>query len=86
MSSLSISKLKPGQSVTLKMHGSKALGNEPYELDVVFVGFKNVGQAPEKLRAVFDDGGFKWEAYKISAKSTWRYGASSEQVTVLREN
>jgi hypothetical protein len=73
-----ISSLKGGESVTLKFHGSKQFGNDPYELDVTFVGFFN--ESDEK-RARFDYGdGTTFDAYRYANR--WSYGTSAERLSI----
>lgn len=76
-----ISSLKPGDNVRLKFHGSKQFGNDPYEMDVKFVEFKE-----DKTRAVFhmDDAGSEFEAYKFSNR--WAYGSSAERLSIVAES
>lgn len=68
----SISTLKSGEKVRVKFHGSKQIGNEPYELDLVFVEFNE-----DKTRAVFDD----VELYKFEGR--WRYGSGAHPASIL---
>lgn len=74
-----ISTLNPGENVRLKFHGSKQFGNDPYEMDVKFVEFKE-----DKSRAVFrmdESDGSEFEAYKFSNR--WAYGSSAERLTIV---
>lgn len=79
--SKTISKLTGGEKLRLKFHGSKTLGNEPYELDVTFLGFDGV----ERNAAFFqlgDEGtNDQFKAYKLSNR--WAYGTSSEKLTIV---
>lgn len=68
----SISSLKPGEKVRLKFHGSKQIGNDPYELDAEFVEFNE-----DKTRAVFDE----VEVYKFGTR--WSYGSGAHPVSIL---
>lgn len=76
MAGKTIRRLIPGEKVTLRFHGSKQFGNDPYELDMTFVGLKDNGE-----RAVFDDDGTEFEAYKHANR--WAYGSSAERLTVV---
>lgn len=76
MAAKTIRNLKPGESVRLRFHGSKQFGNDPYELDMTFVEFRDNGE-----RAVFDDDGTEFEAYKYANR--WAYGSSAERLTVV---
>jgi len=73
-----IDKLNPGQEVTLKFHGSKSLGNDPYEERHTFLDI--VGEGDDR-RAVFSDGGEQWEAYRF--KGGWAYGSSAEKLSIV---
>jgi hypothetical protein len=68
----SISTLKPGEKVRLKFHGSKQIGNDPYELEASFVEFTEDGN-----RAVFDE----VEAYKFNSR--WCYGSGAHKLSIL---
>lgn len=68
----SISTLKPGEKVRLKFHGSKQIGNDPYELNAEFVEFN-----ADKTRAVFDE----VEAYKCNGR--WSYGSGAHPLSIL---
>ena len=70
-----INDLKDGESVTLKFHGSKRLGNEPWEDTVVFHRFEGEG---DDKRAFFDN----WEAYRYNGH--WAYGSSAEKLTIAK--
>jgi hypothetical protein len=74
----SISTLSPGEHVTLRFHGSKQFGNEPYEMSAVFTAFN-----ADKNRATFslDHGEDDFEAYKYVNR--WAYGTSAEKITVV---
>lgn len=76
MAAKTIRNLKSGDSVRLRFHGSKQFGNDPYELDMTFVEFRDNGE-----RAVFDDDGTEFEAYKYSNR--WAYGSSAERLTIV---
>lgn len=67
-----ISSLNPGENVRLKFHGSKQIGNDPYEMDVTFVEFN-----ADKTRAVFDE----VEVYKSGNR--WSYGSGAHPVSIL---
>lgn len=79
-----IDSLKPGTTVTLKFHGSKSLGNDPYIQDAVFLGVYGVG---DDRRArfmsveakIYDPGG--WDAYRFNGH--WAYGTSAERLTLV---
>lgn len=74
MANKSVSNLKPGDKATLKFHGSKQFGNEPYELTEEFLEFYIENGRP---RARFES----FSAYKEGNR--WRYGTSGEVLTVL---
>jgi hypothetical protein len=79
-----IDKLKSGTQVTLKFHGSKSLGNDPYIEDAIFVGIYGVG---DDRRARFmsanatigNTGG--WDAYRFNGH--WAYGTSAERLSLV---
>lgn len=74
-----ISKLKSGESIRLKFHGSKMLGNDAYELDVTFISFKRDN---DNVNAIFDIGsGSLFEACKMGNR--WVYGSSAERLSVV---
>lgn len=74
----SISTLKPGEHVNLRFHGSKQFGNEPYEMEAVFVAFN-----ADKSRATFNlnRGEDDFEAYKTINR--WAYGTSAEKLSIV---
>ena len=76
---LNISALKNPTLITLKFHGSKRLGNEPYELDALFL--EGVGTGEEaRARFQFDgDPDTIFEAYKYNGH--WAYGTSAERLS-----
>lgn len=69
-----IDSLTAGQQVTMKFHGSKRLGNESYELDLIFKGITGAG---EDRRAKFDE----VELYRYEGR--WAYGTSAERATLV---
>lgn len=76
-----IDQLQAGQEVTLKFHGSKSIGNEPYEETHTFLGI--VGEKDDR-RAVFSDGSTQWEAYRYNGG--WAYGSSAERLSLVSVN
>ena len=75
--------LKPRELVRVKFHGSKRFGNEPYELDLVFLEVKGQG---EDRRAVFaydidSTDQDQFEAYR--SENRWCYGTSSERLSIV---
>lgn len=74
MANKSVSDLKSGDRVTLKFHGSKQFGNEPYEMTEEFREFYTENGRP---CARFES----FSAYKEDNR--WRYGTSGEVLTVL---
>lgn len=77
-----ISSLKGGENVTLKFHGSKQFGNDPYELDVIFVGFFADHTQSDDKRARFDYGdGTTFDAYRYANR--WSYGTSAERLSIV---
>lgn len=74
MAKNSVSNLKPGDKATLKFHGSKQWGNDPYEMTEEFQGFYTEdGREYAKFES--------FSAYKDDSR--WRYGSSAEVLTVL---
>lgn len=71
----SISHLKPGEEVTLRFHGSKQIGNDPYELSGILEGFTE-----DKTRAVFG-GDADVEVYKFNGR--WSYGSGAHPVSIV---
>lgn len=66
--------LVPGQEVNLLCHGSKTYGNDPYELDTVFLRYEGEGAA---RHAVFTD----LTIYKYVNR--WCYGISAERISLI---
>lgn len=70
----SISNLQPGETVHLKFHGSKQIGNDPYELTETFQGFSKDGQEAE-----FES----FTAYRFNRG--WAYGSGAHKLTIRPE-
>ena len=78
-----IGSLKVGDQIRLKFHGSKRLGNEPYELDAEFAGFIT-GATLDEFRPSFYLDGDKsevFEAYLYDGR--WAYGTSAERLSIV---
>lgn len=73
-----IDSLTPGENITLQFHGSRSLGNEPYQLSGKFIGIVGSGDV---RRAKFDLDGLDFEAYRDNGR--WAYGMSSEKLTLV---
>ena len=71
-----INGLKPGETVNLQFHGSKRLGNEPYQNTFEFICFEGEG---DDKRAIFED---EFEAYRFNGH--WAYGSSAEKLSVAK--
>lgn len=76
-----IRSLNPGDKVTLRFHGSKQHGNEPYEMGVECLKFNE-----DKTIATFrmeDTARTEFEAYKLHNGGWGRfcYGAEPEKIT-----
>ena len=76
-----IDSLTAGETVNLKFHGSKSLGNGSHVCEAIFVAINGEG---EERRAEFDDAdGYSssWEAYRFNGH--WAYGSSAERLSVI---
>lgn len=69
-----LSNLRIGQEAKIKFHGSKRIGNEPYEAESVFKGYVGEG---DTQRALFED----FELYKYSNR--WVYGSGAHLATLI---
>lgn len=67
-----LSNLRIGQTVNVKFHGSKRLGNAPYEAESTFQGYVGEG---ENQRALFED----FELYRYGNR--WAYGSGAHLAT-----
>lgn len=68
--------LTAGGKYTLHLHGSKMLGNDPYDLPgVTFLRYTGEGA---NQRAVFDE----IELYKVAGR--WCYGMSAERASLIQ--
>jgi len=73
-----ISSLQTGESVTLRFHGSKKLGNETHDNAAAFVEIRETG---DDAVAVFDLDGMLVEAYRFNGR--WAYGTSAERLSLV---
>jgi hypothetical protein len=79
-----ITALNPGDKVRVKYHGSKRLGNEPSEENMVFVDIKGTG---DDRRAIFQYADFpaggsqNVELYRYNGH--WAYGMSAEKASLV---
>lgn len=81
-----ISDLKSRELVRVKFHGSKRLGNEPYELDLIFEGMVLENGKPTRAHFTFDENPepIVIEVYKMDNR--WRYGTSAEVLTLVNKS
>lgn len=70
--------IAPGESVTVKFHGSKILGNDSYTLDLVLSQRTGSG---EDRRVTFADGNDTFEVYRYDGH--WAYGTSAERLSIV---
>lgn len=76
-----IDRLTPGSEVTIEFQGSKSLGNEPYTLDLEFVGIIDNANGWDNRRATFRDGNYTFDLYRYNGR--WAYGSSAEPARLL---
>jgi hypothetical protein len=80
----SIRSLNPGDKVSLRFHGSKQHGNDPYEMVVECLNFNE-----NKTIAIFrmeDTAATEFEAYQLHNGGGWgrfSYGAEPEKLTIV---
>jgi hypothetical protein len=69
-----ITALNPGDTVTIRFHGSKREGNAAHEMKSVFQDIKGVG---DDRKAVFDT----VELYRYNGH--WAYGSGAHKATLV---
>lgn len=75
-----ITSLKHGDKVRLHCGGSKQFGNDPYELETIFLGITGYVKdedGEDTRRAVFED----MQAYRFRGR--WVYGSGAMPLTVV---
>lgn len=77
----SIAKLTEGEKYTFKFHGSRRLGNSPYEDDLYFQGVTGEGEDRRATLSETVDGKDSFEIYIFNKR--WSYGTSAERISVL---
>lgn len=77
----SIAKLNVGEKYSFKFHGSRSLGNDPYELDLYFQGVEGEGEHRRITLSEEEDGQDSFEIYLYNKR--WSYGTSAERISVL---
>lgn len=68
-----IRSLQPGTKVVVTLHGSKQFGNQPCEINAVFIELSEDGN-----RAEFDS----FELYRLEGR--WAHGMSAERATLKK--
>ena len=76
-----IDSLVAGETVVLKFHGSKQLGNDSYQEEVTFVEVTGEGEERQARFSTSGNGENVFDVYRYNG--SWAYGMSAEKLTVV---